>query len=90
MLLIRTVPEGYNSGRTYYLKAPSEGACDLIIRSLSKACKAAAKRLLEQTRFQRTQKRVLTFYFSAGFQSASCLLILLVLPRFCVVLCSSS
>ena len=75
LLRIKTTPDGLNSGRTYFLRAPSHDACERIISELSKAADDAKRRLHVLSRFQKSQEVARVLFFSAPFQTASCLLI---------------
>ena len=75
---IRTMVDGFNSGRTYYLQAESAEICQEIVRNLSKYVVASRKRADKASKFRRGQKVLLTFYESAPFQLVSSLLIILV------------
>ena len=75
---IKTVPDGYNSGRTYFLRAQSDESCELIVSQLSKAATDAKQKLNVLSKFQKSQEIAKSIFFSAAFQSGSCLLILTV------------
>lgn len=78
---IRTIPGGFNSGRTYYVKADSKEDCELISTEL-RAKAAAARRKAEGTsRFINSQNKVREIYYSAPFQVISSLLIITVRPK---------
>jgi hypothetical protein len=75
-LLIETHPEGYNSGRTYYLQAESKASCQDIIKRLLKYRKAAYNRAHAQSSFRQAQLRALKIYRSTIFQRLIGLLII--------------
>jgi hypothetical protein len=75
-LMIETHPEGYNSGRTYYLQADSKLSCQDKIKKLSQYKKAAYERAHAQSVFRQLQRRVLKFYRSAWFQRVMAFLII--------------
>ena len=75
-LMIETHPEGYNSGRTYYLQAESKASCQDIIKKLSKYKKAAYHREHAQSSFRQAQLRALKIYRSTFFQRFIGLLII--------------
>jgi hypothetical protein len=77
-LMIETHPEGYNSGRTYYLQADSKVSCQDKIKRLSQYKKAAFERAHAQSLFRQAQRRVLKFYRSTWFQRVMAFLIILV------------
>ena len=57
-LQIATDPQGYNSGRTYYLRTESKSLHDDIMPLLRKYSVAARERAQASTLFQKTQRRV--------------------------------
>ena len=67
-LMIETHPEGYNSGRTYYLQAESKASCQDIIKTILRYCAAAYERAHVQSVFHQAQLRVLKVYRSTVFQ----------------------
>jgi hypothetical protein len=54
---IKTVQEGYNSGRAYYIRSES-GVCQEAISTLSMMSRAARVRAEKRTRFERNQLQV--------------------------------
>ena len=73
---IRTLIDGYNSGRTYYLKASNDEQCANIVKQLSQSAKAAKKAKEAKTRFERSQERVRDVYHSAPCQSfVACMIV---------------
>ncbi len=77
-LMIETHPEGYNSGRTYYLQAQSKASCQEIIKKLVQHSAAAFERAHAQSVFRQAQIRVLKVYRSIVFQRSVAVLIILV------------
>jgi hypothetical protein len=77
-LMIETHPEGYNSGRTYYLQASSRDDCQDIVRILSKSCSAAHEKAHARTIFAQAQRRVGKVYKSTLFQGLFAALIIAV------------
>jgi hypothetical protein len=75
-LMIETHPEGYNSGRTYYLQAESKLSCQDKINKLNQYRAAAYERAHAQSAFRQAQLRVLKVYRSAIFQRLMALLII--------------
>ena len=78
ILQIKTVPDGFNFGRSYYFKAGAEVPCRNIVDNLSSAAKAARKRAENKSRFKRSQDFVKTYQESFAFQILVAVLILLV------------
>jgi hypothetical protein len=78
---IRTLMDGYNSGRAYYLKASSEEECAEIVEKLAKSARAAKKSREAKTRFEQSQERVRTIYRSDLCQGFTATMIVAVLPR---------
>jgi hypothetical protein len=75
---IATMPDGYNSGRSYYLQADSSQLKQKIITLLQQLAKSARKRADETTWFRKIQMRVRTVYLHWIFQSAAAFLIVAV------------
>ncbi len=76
--MIETHPEGYNSGRTYYLQANSKASCQELVRTLSQHCTAAHERAHARTAFAQAQLQVDRVYRSALFQGFFAVLIIAV------------
>jgi hypothetical protein len=77
-LQIKTIPDGYNSGRTYYLRAQSESTCRKITSALNKLCTAARERASVKSRFEKVQLQLRGVYCSTPFQIFTAILIILV------------
>jgi hypothetical protein len=77
-LQIRTISDGYNSGRTYYLRVTATDAQIDIVAILNQMSKFARKRANVKNRLDRAQTRVRKIHDSMWFQTASALLILTV------------
>jgi hypothetical protein len=75
-LMIETSPEGYNSGRTYYLQADSKASCQDKIKKLLQHSAAAYERAHAQSAFRQAQLRVLKIYRSTVFQRFVAILII--------------
>jgi cytochrome c biogenesis protein ResB len=75
-LMIETHPEGYNSGRTYYLQAESRASCQDKIKMLLRISAAAYERAHAQSVFRQAQLRVLKVYRSIFFQRFMAFLII--------------
>jgi hypothetical protein len=78
--MIETHPDGYNSGRTYYLQADSRASCQEKIKILKQYRAAAYERAHAQSVFSQAQLRVLKVYRSILFQRFVALLIIAVMP----------
>jgi hypothetical protein len=76
--MIETHPEGYNSGRTYYLQAESKASCQDIIKRLEQYSAAAFERAHAQSIFRQAQLRVLKVHRAKVFQRSIGILIILV------------
>ena len=67
-LQVITIPDGFNSGRTYYLRAPTESMCQSIASQLRVVVVIARKRAQARTQLMKMQRRVRRFYSSLFFQ----------------------
>jgi hypothetical protein len=67
-LQIQTIPDGFNSGRTYYMRAATESMCWSIVDELSEVSQRAKKRAQTRTRIMKLQKKTKRFYDSLAFQ----------------------
>jgi hypothetical protein len=73
---IRTVENGFNSGRSYYLKAETEEACtDWILALRAQVDKAVMLKKAGPSFFRRLRYRLRRFYRNFAFQSSIALLI---------------
>ena len=81
VLEIKTLPDGYNSGRTYYLSTHSQHTLDELIQCLSHKAQAARAQAETRTAFQRLQLRVRRRYESPLFQGLMAVLIAAVRRR---------
>jgi hypothetical protein len=77
---IATIPDGYNSGRSYYLQADSGDVKQQIISQLQMLAKNAKKKADVTSSFRKAQDRVRSVYNARPFQSATALLIVAVIP----------
>ena len=77
-LMVETLPEGYNSGRTYYLSAESATSCRNTVQILTRYSKDAYKRANSKTLLSRTQQQFGTVANSTFFQNTMALLIITV------------
>ena len=77
-IMINTVPEGHNSGRTYYFQASSKQECLNLVISLKKLSERERERVAAQTRFAKLQLRARKVFSSQWFQSGSATLIMAV------------
>jgi hypothetical protein len=77
-LMIETHPDGYNSGRIYYLQAESKAMCQKIIQKLKQYCTAARERANARTAMAQAQQHVRKLYRSKPFQNIVAFLIIAV------------
>jgi hypothetical protein len=77
-LMIETHPDGYNSGRIYYLQAESKAMCQKIIQKLKQYCTAARERANARTAMAQAQQHVRKLYRSNPFQNTVAFLIIAV------------
>jgi hypothetical protein len=77
-LMIETHPDGYNSGRIYYLQAESNAMCQKIIQKLKQYCAAARERAHARTAMAQAQQHVGKLYRSKIFQNIVAFLIIAV------------
>ena len=75
---VATIPDGYNSGRSYYLQAESGELKQRLISELQALAASARKRAEGKTRFRRAQDRVRKVYTDRAFQSCAAVLIVAV------------
>ena len=78
---IKTTPDGFNSGRTYYLQTKSEELRQAVVDDVSRAVENAKSRLAGFSWFRNTQKRVGRVYNSMRFQVGVAFLIIAVSGR---------
>ncbi len=76
---IRTQVDGYNSGRSYYLKAASAEECTEVMDKLKALAKTAKKLKDAKTRFQESQERIRVVYHSTAVQGIVAAMIVAVL-----------
>jgi hypothetical protein len=76
-IIIHTIPGGYNSGRTYYLKANSGLECSKILAEISAFSHAARQRAESKSKFANMQRRVRNVYNSRIVQgfAISCIIL---------------
>jgi hypothetical protein len=79
-LRIDTKPEGYNSGRTYYLQLASDEECARLAISLTTYVQDAIKRFEAKTGLERSQAKVRIVYNSTVFQCSASFFIIAVSP----------
>ena len=76
VIQLRTIENGYNSGRTYYFKADSEEACgDWVARLRSETDRAVMLKQAGPSLFRRVRYRVRRFYAGVPFQGFVAVLI---------------
>ncbi len=76
---IATIPDGYNSGRSYYLQADSSDIKQQIISQLQVLAKTAKKKAEVKSSFHKAQDRVRSLYVTGPFQGTAALLIVAVI-----------
>ncbi len=76
--MINTVPDGHNSGRTYYVQTSTSESYTTLTQKLQVNSKRARKRAEFNTRFSKSQYRLRKIFNSGAFQFLSALLIILV------------
>ena len=76
LVQIKTVPEGFNSGRTYFLQANSEEQSHKLVERLQKNVNDAMQRAAVKSRFQTSQEKVKKIYCSLFFQGMITFLII--------------
>ena len=72
---IKTIHNGYNSGRSYYLRTKPDHQCLKIVNLLLEVVNAAKQKALALSRFKWAQKIVRGFHDSVYFQVFVCFLI---------------
>ena len=75
---IDTILDGYNSGRSYHIRAESKERCDSIVATIAVSSKKARKAAMKASKFQQSQQMVIRFHTNVLFQLAITSLILLV------------
>ena len=75
---IFTVPDGYNSGRSYYLQAESSDLEHNVITQLRTLAISARKKAEARSSFRKTQDRARAIYTAKPFQIVASLLIVAV------------
>jgi hypothetical protein len=83
---LKTVPDGYNFGRIYYLKANLDTPDRLIITHLSDAATKAKGKAERKSKLQESQDMMRKINKSLAFQVIVAVLILLVCAVFIVLL----
>jgi hypothetical protein len=79
ILQIKTAPDGFNFGRTYYFKANIDVPGQAIVADLLHSSKVAKERMDRKSRFLKSQEIVRYFQESVVFQIIVAFLILLVI-----------
>ncbi len=72
---IRTIPDGYNSGRKYFLQVESDSVCSDLVSTLQDLVRMAVLR--SKSPGQRRQELIKKIYNSNVFQSCAAVLIIL-------------
>ena len=76
---IRTVENGYNSGRTYYIQVQPKNDLDATISMIKVLVNSARKKAEVASRYNRAKLVARSVYDSSTFQMLSALLIILVI-----------
>jgi hypothetical protein len=82
-LQIKTIQDGFNSSRTYYLKASTEQRCFDMVATFTDLSDAAKRRAMSKSQFRKWQERLLSIQSSIQFQACMALLMLLVRLLMC-------
>jgi hypothetical protein len=82
---IRTLTDGFNSGRTYYLHSTSAKECTEVVEILRNLVDIARKRAENESKFRESQKWLRAVYNSNIFQFCSSFLIILVKATACTL-----
>ena len=75
---IATIPDGYNSGRSYYLQADSSDVKQKVIEQLQALSRSARKRAEVKSLFRKVQDHVHQVYTTRIFQGSAAFLIIAV------------
>jgi hypothetical protein len=75
---LKTIPNGFNSGRTYYFQAASDEQCRVVCQSISCQSRRAREDAAKISSIRRAQARVAAMYESTTFQSGVAVLIVTV------------
>ena len=73
---IRTVPDGQNAGRKYFLRAESDEQVAALTRQLSQLSRVASDKAASRSRWAKAQRTVRAAYTSDLVQSVAALLII--------------
>ncbi len=76
---LKTISDGFNSGRTYFFQAASDEQCRVVCESLSRHSHRARVDATATSSIRRAQQRVAEVYESTPFQSAVAVLIITVI-----------
>ncbi len=80
-IIIQTIPGGFNSGRTYHVKANTAQEYKIVLGDLSILSHIARKKAASQSHFTNLQRRVRRVYNSKPFQGCAIACILMVSSR---------
>ena len=76
---LKTISNGFNNGKVYYIKAVNvDESSRIIISNLTRAAEAARRRVERKSRFQKSKEAVRKVHSSFAFQSLIALLIIMV------------
>ena len=78
-LQLKTIPDGFNSGRTYNLQAASDEQCRTVCESILRLSRRAREEAAATSSIRRAQARVAAMYESTAFQSGVAVLIIAVI-----------
>lgn len=76
---LKTIPDGFNSGRTYNLQAASDEQCRTVCESILRLSRRAREEAAATSSIRRAQARVAAMYESTAFQSGVAVLIIAVI-----------
>lgn len=88
-LQVKTILDGYNSGRTYYLVTNNQLECMQLCVELSRLSRDAKQRKEAKGRFEKSQDWVRQLYNSFVFQVLAALLIFAVYAKIIIFLSTS-
>jgi hypothetical protein len=78
VILIKTIPDGFNSGRVYYVRVALEQQERSLCDQLSTAVAAAKKLTFRKSWYHRSRDSLKSFYDSLSFQASMAVLIIAV------------
>jgi hypothetical protein len=78
ILLVKTIPDGFNSGKVFYVRAALEQQERSLCAQLSTSVAVAKKLALQKSWYQRSRDSLKSFYDSFPFQASMAVLIIAV------------